>query len=66
MLHELRKNRLANIHPSLSAMDGEVLRQMSGAIFDQKKFKWKNLENQVNPPHFKPLAGIQNSPPGQQ
>jgi hypothetical protein len=66
MFHELRENCLANIHPSLSAMDAEVLRQMSGAVFGQKKFKWKNLENQANLPHFKPLAEIHNSSPGQQ
>jgi len=66
MFHELRENCLANIHPSLSAMDAEVLRQMSGVVFSQKKFKWKNSENRANSPDFKPLAGIQNSSPGQQ
>jgi hypothetical protein len=66
MFHELRENCLANVHPSLSAMNGDLLRQMSGAVFGQKKFKWKNLENRVNSPNFKPLAGVQKSSPGQQ
>ncbi len=63
VFHELRKNCLTTIHPSLS---GAELRHMSEAVFDQKKFKWKNLQTPVNHPTIKPLAGFQNSSLGQQ
>jgi hypothetical protein len=66
MLHELRKNRLANIHSSLSAIDTAVPPPNLGAIFDQKKFKSKNLKTPVNFPILSALAGIQSSCPGQQ
>jgi hypothetical protein len=48
MLHDLRKNRLAYIHPSLSAIDVAGPGPHSGAFFAQKKFKSKNLKIMVN------------------
>jgi len=66
MLHELRKNRLADVHPSLSAIDNAVPPPSSGAIFGQKKFKSKNLKTPVNLSTLRALAGIQNPSPGQQ
>jgi hypothetical protein len=62
MLHELRKHRLANVHPSLSA----IAFQVSPTVFVQKKLKSKNPKKRVNPSGPKALAGIQNSCPGQQ
>jgi hypothetical protein len=44
MFHELRENCLANIHPSLSAIDGEVLRQMSGSFLARKSSNGKILK----------------------
>jgi hypothetical protein len=66
MLHELRKNRLADIHPSLSAIDAAAPPPRSGAIFGQKKLRSKKLKTLVNLSSCSALAGIQNSSPGQQ
>jgi hypothetical protein len=66
MLHELRKNCLSGIHPSLSAIDTAGPPPNSGAVFGQKKFKSKNLKTPVNLSILKALAGILNSRPGQQ
>jgi hypothetical protein len=47
MFHELRENRLATVHPSLSAMYGEKLRQLSGAIFGQKSSNGKIFKTEL-------------------
>jgi hypothetical protein len=43
VLHELRENCLANVHPSLSAIDttGHAPLSKPFSIFDQKQFKSK-------------------------
>jgi hypothetical protein len=66
VLHELRKDRLANVHPSLSAFDAAGSGPAFGRHLDRKKFKSKNLKNPVNRRMLRMLAGIQNSCPGQQ
>jgi hypothetical protein len=38
VVHELRENCLAKVHPSLSAIAAAGHRPPPGAIFDQKKF----------------------------
>jgi hypothetical protein len=48
MLHELRKNYLADIHPSLSAIDIAGSPLSPGAVFPQKNLKSKNLKTPVN------------------
>ena len=44
MLHELRENCLAKVHPSLSAIDAAGYRPHLGAIFDQKSSNRKENE----------------------
>jgi hypothetical protein len=66
MLHELRENCLAKVHPSLSAIDAAGHLPPSRAILDQKKFKSKNSKILPNSHLFRFLAGIENSCPGQQ
>jgi hypothetical protein len=66
MLHELRKNRLAEVHPSLSAIDTAGPPPRAGAVLGQKKFKSKNLKTRANLSTLRALAGTQNSCPGQQ
>jgi len=64
VLHELREDSLANVHPSLSAIAAEVqdaLKLFAGL----KKFKSKNLETSVNYHAPIALARIENSCPGQ-
>ena len=66
MLHELRKNRLADIHPSLSAIDAAQPGRLREQFLAKKSFKSKNLKTMVNLSTLRALAGIQNSRPGQQ
>ena len=66
VVHELRENCLAKVHPSLSAIDTAWPRPPPGAIFDQKKFKSKNSKTLLNFHPIRTLGGIENSCPGQQ
>jgi hypothetical protein len=66
VVHELRENCLAKVHPSLSAIAAAGHRPPPGAIFDQKKFKSKNPKTMLNSQLIRVLAGIENSCPGQQ
>jgi hypothetical protein len=66
VFHELRKDRLANVHPLLSKFGAARSACRSDAILGQKKFKSKNFETRVNFRRLTVLAGIQNSCPGQQ
>jgi hypothetical protein len=66
VVHELRENCLAKVHPSLSAIAAAGHRPPPGAIFDQKKFKSKNPKTMLNSQLIRVLAGIADSCPGQQ
>jgi hypothetical protein len=66
VVHELRENCLAKVHPSLSAIDADWHWPSPGANFDQKKFKSKNSKTLLNSHLITALAGIENSCPGQQ
>ena len=65
VLHELRENCLAKVHPSLSKIDTAWPQPSPRAILDQKKFKSKNFKTLLNYRLIKMLEGIENPCPGQ-
>jgi hypothetical protein len=65
VLHELRENSLAKVHPSLSALASRGPKSLLEGSGGQKQLKSKNLKTISNCHALRTLAGIQNSSPGQ-